>query len=448
MNNLFELNQRKVGKKPVGRYKVDWSHYLTSGLQRAFYMGYDTTTRDIGRVGSNSTVTNGIQEFDSVVFDGSGWINCGINQEISADEYSVTFKGYVSSLATNSSLVNHDSSDSILERVFLTRVDASTGLLTFVRFGAANTVLDDFKSSVAVNVNENFIVTFAFKLGLGSYIYLNGKMVGFSDSFKDIQNNTTSATEPTYIGRRTAGGGAPDSVLVGGVNLANISDRFLSLSKIESLHRDPYQFLKPVRTIESAVYAALFSATVGAEATGSLQPVNLTALSAVALGSIIAVGALAPVNASALSASANGTGATATLKSVNVSNLTATASGGINAVSDLQLVSVSKLLATANGTGEATALLQPIGVSSLNGAVTGGINASSVLQDISVSNLYGTANSSINASAILQDINISHLDADINLNYYREIISIIAEIKTLELKEAQIKKSLVIEVEL
>ena len=249
MNNLFELNQRKVGKKPIGGYEIDWCNPLTRGLANGL---------PITEVGGTET--------RDIVLD-----------EVSGITRAVLETQYVRFYQTNGRIqVNSKALP-----------DGHTLLVVYAPNDTTSGYISDFSGSDEFSIIRDYQPGYYNVFG-GSYPIggnaANSQMPISGVGVKDVVIYSRSASDNIkgyvngikYVdGTATGGDVTPSAGLRlgshyvftpftrGNIYAAFLWDRQLSDAESVSIGKNPYQFLKPVRTIQSAVYAALFSGADG-----------------------------------------------------------------------------------------------------------------------------------------------------------------------------------------
>ena len=250
--------------KPTGQYEIDWSHPLAKGLQRFILfdkgISYDLVNNDLG---SNS----GTPEYaaDKLTLNGNSNDKVTFSEKpyhVEDKPSTIAFKVNIKSMTDQYGSLFSIKASPTIDNFFITSTNPAYYPMTFVPIDSSG---DRFDKGVvfpaaslgtsplgnnfwAITTNGNFTFLSDWRC------YKNDSVAMSVDSATGILNQNNGTLIGSYDDSTSH---TPDADFY---YIAVWSDRQLTDIQIESFREDSYQFLKPVRTIQSAVYAALFGA--------------------------------------------------------------------------------------------------------------------------------------------------------------------------------------------
>lgn len=239
-------------RKPQGQYEIDWSHPLASGMVLAIFDGTEYTNPKWESAGLKNEVVDGRYGINA---DGTSYNEILIRDELkqsSSFTWHCNFYKYGDSdvrarvfgrTAKNSATapwLNYDFeiNDNSQSNAKINIINSANGLVSVLVSD-----IEEGDNSLSGVVGAGTLTAYSHGIAVNTPVNISvGEYAADSDIFVGA-----------YSG--TAGQNTGSVVLFAGV-----WQRSLSAIEIQSLNDNPYQILKPVRTVlNNAVYAALFS---------------------------------------------------------------------------------------------------------------------------------------------------------------------------------------------
>ena len=227
--------------KPIGnQWEIDWSHPLSKGLVFFVVDGKELVGN---KISSNNDVSliAGSQAFNGT----SSYLSLG-----DRDEFSLAQSGQQGTFFTDFLFKTSGEPIHLLSKqnefACALQVDSGSNYPRLDLFGGNS------GTAPSLAINTQYKLSYVWTAGVRQSIYVNDKL-----HHSATNGNTSGSTnENLNIGYYDFDN---SSYLDGNIDTAVLWKRELSLEEIKSLHENPYQILKPVRTVQSLAYPALFS---------------------------------------------------------------------------------------------------------------------------------------------------------------------------------------------
>jgi len=249
--------------KPIGQVEIDWGHPLAEGLRGCYLFNdtYDLVSHEKVTLRGDSILdgTGNLVVDSSLSFP----INDGAytsTKSVHNGELSVVADITLRSSGLNQQIYSADSNDSN-KREWQFRI-SGTNNVQFIPF--VNNSNDPATGSTALTVGNRYTVGCTHNKTLSTnnvVVYLNGMQDGVDTKPGSLDDD--GALKCIGIRTKTITPTIFTEAASHKFNYIYHWDRALSAEEIQSLHQDPYQFLKPVKTVQEQAYAALFSVAAG-----------------------------------------------------------------------------------------------------------------------------------------------------------------------------------------
>jgi len=276
--------------KPIGQVEIDWGHPLAEGLRGCYLFNdtYDLVSHEKVTLRGDSILdgTGNLVVDSSLSFP----INDGAytsTKSVHNGELSVVADITLRSSGLNQQIYSADSNDSN-KREWQFRI-SGTNNVQFIPF--VNNSNDPATGSTALTVGNRYTVGCTHNKTLSTnnvVVYLNGMQDGVDTNPGSLDDD--GALKCIGIRTKTITPTIFTEAASHKFNYIYHWDRALSAEEIQSLHQDPYQFLKPVKTVQEQAYAALFSAAAGSGAVTGTSAVIVDDVTINATGIIIKTG--------------------------------------------------------------------------------------------------------------------------------------------------------------